>query len=144
MDVIRHENQDPDKYIYAIFDDFSIKNFHQKYNSPPSLIFSSLKEFINDKIPECAIFLFNDIECLADEKIQLDINKIKEIILCTGRYRDIKIVATSQLNNTNERNASRTLLNKMSTLTIYPNSGSLYQIEYVLKYYFGLSSRQIK
>src|SRR6201996_4986605 len=99
---------------------------------------------IQSEIPKDSIILFDDIDNVQEKKLQLAINKIKAQILEIGRHRNIRIVVTSHLINPNERAASRTLLNEMNTLTIFPKSGASYQIEYTLKKYFGFSPNEIK
>lgn len=99
---------------------------------------------IQSEISDDSIILFDDIDNLQDKKLQIAINKIKGQILEIGRHKNIRIVVTSHLINPNERAASRTLLNEMNTLTVFPGAGSSYQIDYALKRYFGFSPSQIK
>ena len=90
------------------------------------------------------IILFDDCECISDARILGAINKIKMQILELGRHTDVHIVITSHLINGTNRDMSRTLLNEMHSLTVFPQAGSQYQIKYVLKNYFGLSVKQIR
>jgi adenosyl cobinamide kinase/adenosyl cobinamide phosphate guanylyltransferase len=99
---------------------------------------------IEQEVEDGAIILFDDIDTIQDKKLQLVVNKLKADILEIGRHLNIQCVITSHLINPNERSAARTLLNEMQTLTIFPRSGSTYQMEYVLKRYFGFSPKQIK
>jgi hypothetical protein len=100
-------------------------------------------DITEDVVPD-TIILFDDIDTIQDKKLQLAVNKLKADILEIGRHQNIRCVITSHLINPNERSASRTLLNEMQTLTIFPNAGSTYQIEYALKKYFGFSTKQIR
>jgi|ERR1700753_10840 len=100
-------------------------------------------DITQDVIPD-SIILFDDIDTIQDKKLQLAVNKLKADILEIGRHMNIRCVITSHLVNPNERSASRTLLNEMQTLTVFPNAGSTYQIEYALKKYFGFSTKQIR
>lgn len=99
---------------------------------------------IKSEIDQDSIILFDDIDTIQEKKLQLAVNKLKQDILEIGRHYNIRIVVTSHLINPNERASARTLLNEMNTLTIFPKSGSSYQIEYALKRYFGLSAKAIK
>lgn len=90
------------------------------------------------------IILFDDCECVTDSHILDAINKIKIQVLELGRHTDIHVVITSHSINGTSKNMSRTVLNEMHSLTIFPSAGSHYQIKYVLKQYFGLSTKQIK
>lgn len=90
-----------------------------------------------------SICLFDDIDCITNPKVQLIVNNLKEQIMDLGRHSKIQCVITSHLINGKDRNATRTTLNELNSLTIFPKSGSAYQIKYALKQYFGLSPSQI-
>lgn len=90
-----------------------------------------------------SMVLFDDIDCITNPKIQACVNLLKEQIMDLGRHTNIKCVVTSHLINGKDKNATRTLLNEMQSLTIFPKAGSAYQIRYALKHYFGLSATQI-
>ncbi len=98
---------------------------------------------ITEEVEPNSIILFDDIDTIQNKKLQLAVNKLKQDILEIGRHMAIACVITSHLINPNERAAARTLLNEMQTLTVFPKSGSAYQIKYALKQYFGLSPKQI-
>lgn len=90
-----------------------------------------------------SILLFDDIDCITSPKVQAVVNNLKEQVMDLGRHMNINCVITSHLINGKDRNASRTTLNELNSLTIFPKSGSAYQIKYALKQYFGLSPSQI-
>ncbi len=96
-----------------------------------------------EEIPEHSVCLFDDIDNVSDKNVQHAVNKIKEQIMEIGRHRDVKCVITSHLINGNQRSVSRITLNEMQVLVIFPQSGSGYQIKYVLKHYFDLSVKQV-
>lgn len=96
-----------------------------------------------DDITPNSIILFDDIDTISNKKIQTSINNIKEQILEMGRHLNIQCITTSHLINGNDRKASRTILNELQSLTFFPQSGSSYQIKYILKQYFGFSNVQI-
>ena len=91
-----------------------------------------------------SILLFDDIDCITNKRVQAVVNSLKEQVMDEGRHRNIHCVITSHLINGKDKNTSRTTLNEMNSLTIFPQSGSHYQINYALKMYFGLSPTQIK
>ena len=64
-------------------------------------------------------------------------------VLEVGRKLDLSIIITSHLINPGGK-LTRTILNELQSLVIYPSSGSSYQIQYVLKQYFGLNHAQIE
>ena len=106
----------------------------QLYNDPINIL---------EELPKGGLILFDDTDTIQDKKIKEAISKIKNDILETGRHNDIYCVNTSHLINENDRKDSRTMLNEAHSLTIFPKSGSTFQIKYVLKNYFGLSNEQI-
>lgn len=99
---------------------------------------------ITEDVTPDSIILFDDIDTIQDKKLQLAVNKLKADILEIGRHQNIRCVITCHLINPNERAAARTLLNEMQTMTVFPNAGSTYQIEYALRKYFGFSVKQIR
>jgi adenosyl cobinamide kinase/adenosyl cobinamide phosphate guanylyltransferase len=91
-----------------------------------------------------SILLFDDVDTISNKKLMDTINKFKSQVLEMGRHTNIKCIITSHLINGNNRGDTRTVLNEMQALTIFPKSGSAYQIKYVLKQYFGFSNVQMK
>jgi adenosyl cobinamide kinase/adenosyl cobinamide phosphate guanylyltransferase len=99
---------------------------------------------ITEEVVPGTVILFDDTDTLQNKKIQTAVNKIKADIMEIGRHLDIKCVITSHLVNANDRATTRTTLNELNTLTVFPHAGSAYQIGYCLKQYFGFSAKQIK
>lgn len=91
-----------------------------------------------------ALVIFDDIDSIQDDKLKKAVMKLEGDILEVGRHNNIYIIATSHLINPNDRKIGRTLLNEAHTLTVFPKSGSTYQINYALKNYFGLPKKQIE
>jgi len=143
-----------------------IKKLKKIYPNSDFILFSRLKsdkvldeldphriqitdELISDPIQvedirENSIILFDDIDCINNKKIMDSINRLRTEIMEIGRHKNLQIICTSHLINGNERKFTRTILNEMQSLTIFPKSGSAYQITYALKSYFGLSTKQIR
>lgn len=99
---------------------------------------------IQTEIPEQSLVLFDDTDTIQDKKIAQAVSKLKNDILETGRHKKIYTLITSHLVNGNDRKDSRTIMNEMHTLTVFPKSGSAHAIEYALKNYFGLPKEHIK
>lgn len=97
-----------------------------------------LEDFVEE-----SIVLFDDCCSITNKKVQQEIFKIQGQIMEIGRHSNIKCVITSHLVNGNDRNNTRTIMNEMQSLTIFPSSGSAAQIKYCLKTYFGFSPKQI-
>lgn len=96
---------------------------------------------LEDFIEGC-IVLFDDCCSITDKKVQQELYKIQGQIMEIGRHMNIKCLITSHLVNGNDRNNTRTIMNEMQSLTIFPSSGSSAQIKYCLKTYFGFSPKQ--
>ncbi len=96
-----------------------------------------------DEVIEGSIVLFDDIDVVSNKEIQKSVNKIKDQILQLGRHKNIKIIITSHLVNGNDRNTTRVIMSEMQSFTFFPKSGSIFQIKYCLKQYFGMSATQI-
>jgi len=95
------------------------------------------------EIEEGSLVLFDDTNTLMDRKVKEAVDALICSIMEVGRKLNLSIILTSHLINSNDRKFCRTVLNEMQTLTVFPSSGSAYQIRYVLKMYFGLDSKQI-
>jgi len=91
-----------------------------------------------------SIVLFDDCNTIQDDKLKKAVEKIIEDILEVGRKMDITIFITNHLIVPNERRFARTIMNELQTLTIFPQSGSAYQIEQVLCTYFGVDKNRVK
>lgn len=88
--------------------------------------------------------LFDDCNTVQDDKQKKAIDKLMADIMEVGRKLGIWIIITNHLVIPNEKKVARTILNEMQSLTVFPKSGSVQQIRYVLKNYFGLNNKQIE
>lgn len=89
-----------------------------------------------------SLVIFDDTDTIRDKEIKKEIDSLKEDLLETGRHNDIYVLITSHLiSNYRE---TRTILNESHLITVFPSSGSRYQIQYVLGRYFGLSPQNFK
>lgn len=94
-----------------------------------------------EEVTENSIVLFDDIDTISNKKVKDSVNNTKMQILEMGRHMNIKIIVTSHL--INKGNETKTIMNEMQSLTVFPQAGGVAQIKYVLKQYFGLSTTQI-
>jgi hypothetical protein len=99
---------------------------------------------IQTEIPDYSLVLFDDTDTIQDKKIAQAVSKLKNDILETGRHKNIYTLVTSHLVNGNDRKDTRTIMNEMHTLTVFPKSGAAHAIDYALKNYFGLPKNVIK
>lgn len=103
------------------------------YNNPITL----------DEIPEKSLVIFDDIDTYFDKKISDALLNLKIQILELGRHKKINCIITSHLINNSNRHFTRSIMNELTNLIIYPRSGSAYQTRYALKNYFGFSNLEI-
>lgn len=89
---------------------------------------------------EKSLVLFDDVDSILDEKDKQAVYDVMTDIIETGRSLGIFCIVTSHLaaNNTE----SKRILNGCTSFTFFLNSSS-HQTEYVLKTYFGFSTKQI-
>ena len=92
---------------------------------------------------EESLVIFDDVDTFTNKKLMDKINSIRLQIMELGRHKSIYTCITSHLINSNDRKFSRTVLNELSRLIVFPQSGSKHQIEYALKTYFGMNKKQI-
>ena len=74
-------------------------------------------------IPDGSMVVFDDVDTFTDKNIMKNINDIKLQILELGRHKKIYCIITSHLINSNDRNATRVIMNELSTITIFPRGG---------------------
>lgn len=96
-----------------------------------------------DEIEENSMVLFDDCDNCSDKDIQYALNKLKEQILELGRKKKISCIITSHLINGNAKGMTRIIMNEMQSFSFSPRAQSHYSINYILKFYFGLSKSQI-
>ena len=91
---------------------------------------------------DCLV-LFDDCNTIPEKKLQQAVSKLQNDILEVGRQQKVNIICTSHLINQNNKSDSRTIMNEMTSLTIFPESGIKYFIDYVAKKYLGLAKHDI-
>lgn len=147
MDKFRKINPNGQIYIFSRLD--SDPAFDNKFNPKPirmkidtSLITNPID--ITKQIKGPALVVFDDVDTIMDEKLKKAVMKLENDILEIGRHNNVSIICCSHLINGNDKKFARTIMNEAHTLTVFPSSGSTYQITYCLKNYFGLDKNQIK
>jgi len=98
---------------------------------------------IEKEIPKKSILFFDDCNTLQNGNMKKYMECLMSDVMEVGRKLELNIIITNHLIIPNDRNFARTIMNELQYLTVFPRSGSTYQITYVLKNYFGLSKRQI-
>lgn len=134
-------------YIFSRLD--SDPAFDGKFNPPPirMKIDNTLLSHpidITKQLKGGCLVIFDDIDTIPDDKLKKAVLKLENDILEIGRHQNIYIIACCHLINSNDRKFSRTILNEATSITVFPKSGCSYQIEYLLKHYFGMSDKKAK
>lgn len=94
------------------------------------------------EIPDGSMVLYDDIDTETDKRVYQNLQDLLNQVLQIGRHKKISCIVTSHLASDYKR--TRIVLNESHYLIVYPQSGSFYQIEYLLKKYGGLSTADIK
>lgn len=124
------------------FDDLEKKGIITRIPINEDLIHNKID--VNEDIEKNSLVIFDDIDTVHDKKILSVLNNIKMQILEIGRHNNIYCIVTSHLINSADRNSTRTMMNEMHNLVIFPKGGgSAYQQRYALKNYLGLNTKQI-
>lgn len=95
-------------------------------------------------IEKGACCVFDDVGTIHDKAIKAEVLHLISDLLEVGRSRGISVVITSHLINSNDRAFTRTVLNELQHLVVFPRGSSRYQITYALDKYFGFTKKQIE
>lgn len=90
-----------------------------------------------------SLIIFDDIDTISNKRLLHSILNFQSQLLEMGRHSRIGCIITSHLINGVIRNQTKTIMNEMQSLTVFPQSGSVKQIRYVLEQYFGFTRDQI-
>lgn len=96
-----------------------------------------------EEVTDGTLVIFDDIDTISNPKLMRSIYNFQAQVLELGRHKDIKCLITSHLINGNDRKQCKTIMNEMQTLTIFPQSGAVSQIRYVLERHWGLEYKQV-
>jgi hypothetical protein len=89
-----------------------------------------------------SIVIFDDIDSIEDKKLKVKVSGLRDLLLTAGRHENISVIVTNHL-LTDYKN-TKTILNEVNATTFFPKSGSSHGIKYMLKFYIGLSAKQIQ
>ncbi len=104
------------------------------------------EELVNDPIKgeelRKSLVIFDDVDTIRDKKLREAVIGLRDDLLETGRHEDVYMANTShQITN---YKVTRTLLNESNLVTFFPYSSGTKGIDYFLKHYCGLDSKQVK
>ncbi len=103
-----------------------------------------IDEELNDldwKDFEGQMVIFDDIDSISDIKIKKIVYSIVDNIINVGRSYKIDCFVTNHAPT--DGKFTRTVLNSANMIVYFPNSGSKYGMDYLLKRYVGLSTQDI-
>jgi hypothetical protein len=90
-----------------------------------------------------ALFLFDDIGTVQDDKINKAVKKLLCDVLEVGRSFGIYVIVTNHLLNPNDTKMGRIILNELDSLIIFPRGSNFHAVNYCLKNYFGYDKNKI-
>jgi hypothetical protein len=143
---------------------FYIKNYHRAFPSNPVYIFSQKKEdkafdiyefvervIIDDEwlqppplLPDDfsnSLCVFDDIENIPNDKVKVEVYKLKDAMLETGRSLKINVIVCCHLGM--NFHSTRKDLNELSHVVMF-KEGTSYHMNQYLKKYAGLTNTEIK
>jgi hypothetical protein len=85
--------------------------------------------------------IFDDIESSSFPKVTTYLYELLNDIIKNGRHHNISVIFTNQMGQMGQR--TKNILQLMSELVIFPMSGSVHSMKYVLAEYIGCSKQQI-
>lgn len=88
------------------------------------------------------LVIFDDVDTIRDKDIRAEVLRLRDDILETGRHENITSISTNHL--IMDYKKTRTLLNEVKFVTIFPQSGTSYHIKRLLKEYVGLDKNIIQ
>jgi hypothetical protein len=89
-----------------------------------------------------SLVIYDDVEAIPSKKLEKELNRIRDLILQVGRSGKTSYIYISH--QSNNYSTTRTILNEMTSITIFPQYTSKYSLKYLLERYFGLDKDQIK
>jgi len=141
-----------------------VKNYHKIFPKNDIFLFSNkpsdpaldcfkyitrvpfVEELIEDPIDlamiKNSLVIFDDVEGTTDKKIEKELVRISELILNQGRASRVSFIYISHLANDYKR--TRTILNEMNSITVFPQFCSAYSLKYLLEKYLGFGKEDIK
>ena len=92
-------------------------------------------------IPQGSFVIMDDVDSIPNKKVLEAVEALENSIHQVGRKLQINIIKTSHLGSNGLK--TRMVLSESQYITIYPQSGSWHQIQYILKTYVGLSTNDL-
>lgn len=97
-----------------------------------------------EEVEPGSLVIFDDVDAIVNQKLRKSVYGLQMQIMEIGRHKNIKCLITQHLINGNDKKHTRTIMNEMDYVTLFPESCGFHQIEYFLKNYFGFKKHQIE
>ncbi len=89
-----------------------------------------------------SLCIFDDTDTIRDKKLRNEVHNLKEDLMETGRDKNINMLVTSHLINNYKK--TRSVLNELTKIVLFPDSTSPYSVKYCLGKYFGMDKKDIR
>ena len=138
----QYRRMDEKRKIYL----FSDVEEDSEIDSIKKLTRIQIDEAIIDQPPDPSNFsnsicIFDDTDSIQNKKVLNALQVFRDSLLRRGRHNNISVLISNHL--ATDYKATRIILNECNKIVIYPSSGGLYQIKYMLSKYIGLEKNQI-
>ena len=88
-----------------------------------------------------SLVIFDDIDSITNKHISESVTNLRDTLLKRGRHFNVYTICTAH-QCTNYKD-SRVILNEVSSITVFPKSGSTNGIKRVLETYCGMNKKQV-
>lgn len=89
-------------------------------------------------IPNCLV-IFDDVEAISNKKLAIEMENLRDRILNQGRSYKIYFILICHL--INDYKKTRTILNEMDSMTIFPGNTTEHSLKYLFDKYFGFDKK---
>lgn len=129
-----------DNPVYLI----SNVNKDEEIDKIKDLIRIPIEDIKEDKItPESihdSLIIFDDVDSISDKKISNMVEKLRDLLLTTGRHHNVYCLITSHLGA--NFNHTKVPINESAFVVIFPRGGNWVQLDRILKNYCGLDREE--
>ena len=99
------------------------------------------KPLQSSDFPDGSLVLFDDIDSIQDKPVLKAVETLRDHLLRRGRHESLYIIVSNHL--ITDYKTTRVVLNEATSYVFFPRSGASHGIEYLLRRYCGLDTKQI-
>ena len=96
----------------------------------------------SEDIEKNSLVIFDDVATINDKNLQKAVLHLMTDIMEVGRKLGLTLIITNHLINPTDKNFGRTVMNELTSLTVFP-TGSYSQVYYALNTYFGMTKKEV-